>query len=67
MLIPGTFVASPNLRPTALGGEGYFDVNRNLSMQNNYMLDGVDNNNFIENFQGRWAEASQPPVDAIAV
>ena len=54
------------LGSSVFAGDGYFNVNGNTSFQNNFILDGVDNNSFIENFQGRSAQAAQPPPDALA-
>jgi hypothetical protein len=47
-------------------GEGVFSVNGNTSLQNNFILDGLDNNSYDENLQSRSAQVVQPPVDAIA-
>src|ERR1700674_973085 len=54
-LVAGVTVASDVWRTAA--GEGYFDANGNGAMQNNYVLDGADNNSNIENHQGKSAQA----------
>lgn len=50
-----------------LGGArtGGFSAGGMRTTENNYMLDGVDNNNVQIANQGRQAEAVRPPVDAI--
>jgi len=49
-----------------IGGRfGGFSAGGNRTTQNNYILDGVDNNNVQIAAQGRQAEAVRPPVDAI--
>jgi outer membrane receptor protein involved in Fe transport len=64
LLVPGVFIPTGNL--SEIGGEGYFGVNGNSATQNNYVIDGIDNNSYIENFQGKSAQAGQVPVDAVA-
>ena len=63
-LTAGVFIPTGNLTTSA--GEGYYNINGNSAAQNNYILDGADNNSFIESYQGRSAQAGQPPVDALA-
>jgi hypothetical protein len=49
-----------------LGGRfGGFSTGGQRTTQNNYLLDGVDNNNYQNASQGERAEAVKPPVDAI--
>jgi hypothetical protein len=50
----------------AARGEGVFSVDGNTSLQNNFVLDGVDNNSYDENLQSQSAEVAQPPVDALS-
>jgi hypothetical protein len=50
----------------AARGEGVFTVDGNTSLQNNFVLDGVDNNSYDENLQSQSAEVAQPPVDALS-
>jgi len=50
----------------AARGEGVFSVDGNTSLQNNFVLDGVDNNSYDENLQSQSAQVAQPPVDAIS-
>ena len=47
-------------------GEGAFSVDGNTSMQNNFILDGVDNNSYDENMNTRSAQVVIPPVDALS-
>lgn len=42
-----------------------FSVNGNLEMQNNFMLDGIDNNSNSENLQEFSVQVVQPPPDAL--
>ena len=49
-----------------LGGRfGGFSAGGNRTTQNNYMLDGVDNNNVQIAAQGRQAESVKPSIDAV--
>lgn len=50
----------------AARGEGVFSVDGNTSLQNNFVLDGVDNNSYDENLQSQSAQVAQPPVDAVS-
>jgi hypothetical protein len=50
----------------AARGEGVFSVDGNTSLQNNFVLDGVDNNSYDENLQSQSAEVAQPPVDGLS-
>jgi len=42
-----------------------FSVNGNLEMQNNFLLDGIDNNSNSENLQEFSVQVVQPPPDAL--
>ena len=50
---------------TSAGRTGDFNVNGIHSLQNNFILDGIDNNTFSENVQELSSEASHPSVDVI--
>ena len=50
---------------TSAGRTGDFNVNGVHSLQNNFILDGIDNNTFSENVQELSTEASHPSVDMI--
>jgi Carboxypeptidase regulatory-like domain/TonB-dependent Receptor Plug Domain/TonB dependent receptor len=50
---------------TSAGRTGSFNVHGIHSLQNNFVLDGIDNNTFSENVQELSTEASHPSVDAI--
>ncbi len=51
---------------TSAGRTGDFNVNGIHSLQNNFILDGIDNNTFSENAQELSTEASHPSVDTIS-
>lgn len=51
---------------TSAGRTGDFNVNGIHSLQNNFILDGIDNNTFSENVQELSTESSHPSVDTIA-
>jgi hypothetical protein len=51
---------------TSSGRTGSFNVNGIHSLQNNFILDGIDNNTFSENVQELSTEAAHPSVDVIA-
>src|SRR5579883_2968891 len=51
---------------TSAGRTGDFNVNGVHSLQNNFILDGIDNNTFSENVQELSTEAAHPSVDVIA-
>ena len=51
---------------TSSGRTGSFNVNGVHSMQNNFILDGIDNNTFSENVQELSTESAHPSVDVIA-
>jgi hypothetical protein len=46
--------------------EGVFSVNGNSSTENNYVLDGADNNSYTTNLQDQSAQSAQPAVDSLA-
>jgi hypothetical protein len=50
---------------TSAGRVGDFNVHGVHSLQNNFMLDGIDNNTFSENVQELSTEASHPSVDTL--
>jgi hypothetical protein len=63
LLAPG--VANANLNPVTRG-PGWFVSNGNYHTQNNFLLDGVDNNQGTQNAQALSAQVVQPSPDAIA-
>jgi len=46
--------------------EGVFSVNGNSATQNNFVLDGGDNNSYTTNLQDQSAQGVQPAVDSLA-
>lgn len=42
-----------------------FSVNGNLELQNNFLLNGIDNNSWSENLQEFSVQVAQPPPDAV--
>jgi hypothetical protein len=48
------------------GSTGLFTIHGIGNQQNNYILDGIDNNTFSENLQELSASASRPSVDVIS-
>jgi hypothetical protein len=50
---------------TAAGRTGGFNVHGVRSLQNNFLLDGLDNNSISENVQELTTQVSRPSVDAI--
>src|SRR5262245_23188456 len=50
---------------SAAGRTGGVNVHGNRSLQNNFMLDGVDNNSISENVQELTTQVSRPSIDAI--
>ena len=50
---------------TSAGRTGAFNVHGVHSLQNNFVLDGIDNNTFSENVQELSTQASRPSVDTI--
>ncbi|BDC51506.1 hypothetical protein F183_A38220 [Bryobacterales bacterium F-183] len=63
LLSPG--VAASTLNPVTRG-PGWFVANGNYHTQNNFILDGVDNNQGTQNAQSLSAQVVQPNPDAIA-
>ncbi|MFN0105831.1 MAG: carboxypeptidase regulatory-like domain-containing protein [Bryobacteraceae bacterium] len=63
LLAPG--VAPSTLNPVTRG-PGWFVSNGNYHTQNNFLLDGVDNNQGTQNAQALSAQVVQPNPDAIA-
>jgi Carboxypeptidase regulatory-like domain len=61
LLEPGVqkFYAANNPAPDR------FSVNGNLELQNNFILDGIDNNSWSENLQEFSVQVVQPPPDAV--
>jgi hypothetical protein len=51
---------------TSSGRSGSFNVNGIHSLQNNFILDGIDNNTFSENVQELSTESAHPSVDVIS-
>ncbi len=51
---------------TSAGRTGDFNVNGVHTLQNNFILDGIDNNTFSENVQELSTEAAHPSVDVIS-
>src|SRR5437899_6280940 len=51
---------------TAAGRSGGVNVHGVRSLQNNFVLDGVDNNSFSENVQELTTQIARPSLDAIA-
>lgn len=49
-----------------LGASGSFAANGSRPSQNNYLLDGIDNNSNLVDFLNGTAFAVRPPIDAIA-
>lgn len=62
LLIPGT---SPSTMTLETRGPGWFVSNGNYHTQNNFMLDGFDNNQGTQNAQSLSAQVVQPNPDAI--
>jgi outer membrane receptor protein involved in Fe transport len=63
LLTPG--VAPSTLNPTTRG-PGWFVSNGNYHTQNNFLLDGIDNNQGTQNAQALSAQVVQPSPDEIA-
>lgn len=66
--VPGVQIArfTNQSGATSAGRTGDFNVNGVHSLQNNFILDGIDNNTFSENVQELSSEASHPSVDVIS-
>lgn len=62
-LVPGATVGQPEGR--GLNATGWFTANGTRPAQNNYMLDGIDNNTNNVDFLSGAAYVLKPPIDAI--
>ncbi len=62
LLSPG---AVPAAGVTSNPREGRINVDGNFSLQNNFVMNGVDNNSFSENAQEKSPQAVRPTPDAI--
>ncbi len=62
LLVPGTTNSTMTLETR---GPGWFLVNGNYHTQNNFILDGFDNNQGTQNAQSLSAQVVQPSPDAI--
>jgi hypothetical protein len=62
LLVPG---ATESTVLTTTRGPGWFVVNGNYQAQNNFIIDGVDNNQGTTNAQALSAQVVQPSPDAI--
>lgn len=63
LLVPGT---SNSTMTVETRGPGWFVSNGNYHTQNNFTLDGFDNNQGTQNAQSRSAQVVQPSPDAIS-
>ncbi len=61
-----TGVAAPNQGFRQVAGAGDFTSNGNRVPQNNFVLDGVDNNSNMQDFLNGATYAVRPPPDALA-
>jgi hypothetical protein len=61
-----TGVAAPNQGFGQVAGKGDFTSNGNRVSQNNFVLDGVDNNSNMQDFLNGATFAVKPPPDALA-
>lgn len=61
-----TGVAAPNQGFRQVAGAGDFTSNGNRVSQNNFVLDGVDNNSNMQDFLNGATYAVRPPPDALA-
>ena len=64
LLVPGATVST--LDGSTTRGVGWFVVNGNYQTQNNFMLEGVDNNEGTNNAQSLSSQVVSPSPDAIA-
>ena len=62
-LVPGATVGQPEGR--GLNANGWFTANGTRPAQNNYLLDGIDNNTNDVDFLAGAAYVVKPPIDAI--
>ena len=67
-IVPGVQIAryTQQSGATSAGRTGDFNVNGIHSLQNNFILDGIDNNTFSENVQELSTQSAHPSVDTIA-
>ena len=67
-IVPGVQIArfTQQSGATSAGRVGDFNVNGVHSLQNDFILDGIDNNTFSENVQELSTESAHPSVDTIA-
>jgi len=67
-IVPGVQISrfTQQSGATSAGRTGDFNVNGIHSLQNNFILDGIDNNTFSENVQELSTESAHPSVDVIA-
>jgi hypothetical protein len=63
-LVPGATVGQPEGR--GLNANGWFAANGTRPAQNNYLLDGIDNNTNDIDFLAGAAYVVKPPIDAIS-
>ncbi len=63
-LVPGATVGQPEGR--GLNANGWFTANGTRPAQNNYMLDGIDNNTNDVDFLNGAAYVIKPPIDAVS-
>ncbi len=63
LLEPGVTRLSP---PSGNNATDLFSANGNTQLQNNFLLNGIDNNSFSENLQEFSVQVVQPPPDALA-
>jgi hypothetical protein len=61
-----TGVAAPNQGFTQVAGAGDFTSNGGRVSQNNFLLDGVDNNSNLQDFLNGATYSVRPPPDALA-
>ncbi|MGI4830626.1 MAG: carboxypeptidase regulatory-like domain-containing protein [Janthinobacterium lividum] len=61
-----TGVAAPNQGFTQVAGAGDFTSNGNRVSENNFVLDGVDNNSNMQDFLNGATYSVRPPPDALA-
>lgn len=62
-LVPGATIGQPEGR--GLNANGWFAANGTRPAQNNYLLDGIDNNTNDVDFLAGAAYVVKPPIDAI--
>jgi hypothetical protein len=65
-LTPGVVSASANMGGTRASGTGDFEANGQRAEQNNFILDGVDNNSNLVDFLNGSSFVVRPPPDALS-